>query len=137
MRTMVKGLVLTGAALLFASVVRAQTPALELPLFHLSQGEWRGAVLTQSGQEMVADVARSAAAAPVTLLDINGLADMGATPAGQRRLSDARAAAVRAELTHDGVAAGDIGLLIADRPDGSVPPLPQGPAKRVVIVVYY
>ncbi len=137
MRTLTKRLVLTGLALLFASALRAQTPVWELPIFHLSQGEWRGAVLTEIGREIAVDVARSAAAAPVTLFDINGWADMSATPASQRRLSDARVVTVREELISDGVAAGDIGVLIADRPDGAVPPLPQGEAKRVVIVVYY
>jgi len=134
---MAKVLVLSGLALLLVRATRAQTPALELPLYHLSQGEWRGAVLTESGHEIAAGVARSAAAAPVTLFDVNGWADMGATPASQRRLADARVAAVREELIRDGVAAGDIGLLAADRPDGAVPPLAQAAAKRVVIVVYY
>jgi len=137
MGIMTKGLVLTGIALLLAPALRAQTPAPELPLFQLSQGEWKGAVLTESGQEIAADAARSAAAAPVTLFDINGLADLSATPASQRRLSDARVGAVREELIRDGVAASDIGVLIADRPDGAVPPLPEGARKRVVIVVYY
>ncbi len=123
--------------MLAGTAVQGQAPALELPIFHLSQGEWKGAVLTDSGRQIVADVARSAGATPVKLLDINGLADMGATPVAQKRLSDARAGAVRDELIRDGVQEGDIGLLIADRPDGSVPPVPKGTQKRVVIVVFY
>lgn len=115
----------------------AQQAAPEPPRFYLSQGEWKGAALTESGHGIVADVAKSAASVPVTVFDINTLADMAATPAGQRRMADARAAAVREELVRDGVAPGDIAVQAVETADGSVPPLPPQEVRRVIVAVHY
>jgi hypothetical protein len=131
-------------ALLTACLFAAATlPALaeetipESARFFLSQGEWKGATLTESGHAIVADVAKSAAAAPATLFDINALADFAPTPASQKRVSDARLAAVREELERAGVALGDIAVQAVDTPGGGVPPLPPQEWRHVIIAVHY
>jgi hypothetical protein len=120
-----------------AAMACNRAAAQDAPCIYLSQSEWQGAVLTESGRQIVLDVVKSAAAAPVTLFDINALADIGATPASQRRLSDARAAAAREELVRAGVAPGEIAVQAVETADGGVPPLPPGESRRVVIVVHY
>ncbi len=115
----------------------SEAAAQEAVRVYLSQGEWQGSVLTDSGHQIIADAAKSSASALVTLLDINALADIASTPASQRRISARRVEAVREELQRDGVSAGDIGVQIVDQPDGSVPPLRDEERKQVVIVVHY
>ncbi|MGO9543890.1 MAG: hypothetical protein ACLPPF_03750 [Rhodomicrobium sp.] len=134
---MAKRLVLSWLVLLCAPAAWSEATAQEPARIYLSQGEWQGAVLTESGHRIVADAAKSSASLPVTLLDINALADFASTPASQRRISARRAETVREELQRDGVPSGDIGVQIVDQPDGSVPPLRDEEKRRVVIVVHY
>ncbi|MGO9484575.1 MAG: hypothetical protein ACLPX9_08330 [Rhodomicrobium sp.] len=134
---MIRALLAASVFVALAQGAIAQQGAPEPPRFYLSQGEWKGAVLTESGHEIIADVVKSAAAVPVTVFDINTLADMAATPAAQRRIADARAAAVREELVRGGVAPGDIVVQQVETADGSVPPLPPEQARRVIVAVHY
>jgi hypothetical protein len=134
---MIRALLAASLFIAFACAAKAQPAAPEPPRFYLSQGEWKGAVLTESGHQIIADVVKSAAAVPVTVFDINTLADMASTPAAQRRIADARAAAVREELVRAGVAAGDIVVQTVETADGSVPVLPPEQARRVIVAVHY
>ncbi|HKM65148.1 MAG TPA: hypothetical protein VJY39_21935 [Acidisphaera sp.] len=125
------------ALVLAASAAWSQTATQEIRRVYLSQGEWRGRALTESGRVIIADAARGAASGPTTQIDINGLADLASTPEGQRRTSRSRVEAVREEFVRDGVAPDDIAVQEIDTADGSIPPL-QGEAatKRVVIVFH-
>jgi len=89
--------------------------------------------LTESGHQIVSDAAKASASAPSTVIDINGMADLGATSTSHRRLSDSRVAAVREELIRDGVVAGDIGVHAAQQVDGAAPLPKDGPGSRVTI----
>ena len=134
---MTKPLILIFAALMSSGSGKAQPVSPEGARIYLSQGEWRGAVLTESGHQIVSDAAKASASAPSTVIDINGMADLGATSTSHRRLSDSRVAAVREELIRDGVVAGDIGVQTAERADGAAPLPKDGPGQRVTIVVHY
>jgi hypothetical protein len=134
---MLKSAVLAPLFLLYAPALLAQMPEPEHSRFYLSQGEWKGAALTESGQEIVLEVVKSAASMSVTVFDINALADMGATPLSHRRIWDARLATVREELVHKGVPPGEIAVQEVRTADGSVPRLSPDAVRRVVIVVHY
>ncbi len=127
-----------GLALLAVLPARAETASPEIKRVYLSQGEWLGSALSPSGRELIADAASGATATTITQIDINGLADIASTPSRQKRISDERLAAARAEFVRLGIPDGDIGVEAVTTSDGSDPALQGGLlARRVVIVVHY
>ncbi len=134
---MTKHLILACTLMLLTRTAWSQAAPDESPRYYMSEGEWRGAVLTDSGRGMIADAVKQAKAMPMTIVDVNAWADLPSTPASQRRRADARVLAAREELIRDGIEAKDIGLLASDAADGWGPE-PQGDQiKRVVLVVHY
>ena len=133
--------VLMSAVLLALALPVGTAPAQTSPpikRLYLSQGEWRGSVLTASGRQIMAETASVATPHVVTEIDINGMADLAPNPEGQKRTSDARVAAVRAELVRIGVAERDIGVEAVSTPDGEIPaPTGDLAARRIVIVAHY
>ena len=134
---MMKHVIAACAIVLVSQTARSQPAMNEAEHYYLSQGEWQGAVLTESGRGLITDAAKQAKSMPMTIVDVNAWADLPATPASQRRLADARVAAAREELLRIGVDAKDIATLASDAPDGWGPQ-PQGEQiKRIVLVVHY
>ena len=109
-------------------------------MFYLSQGEWNGAVLTQSGHDIIGEVARASLHQQVAQIDINGMADLAPTEAGQRRMAASRAQAVRDELIHDAVVVGDIVVVTygAQNSAGNgIEVAPSAAKHRVEVIVHY
>jgi hypothetical protein len=124
--------------LIGASSALAQSATRVLPTVFLSQGEWLGARLTESGRMLLGDAARDASPGTRIQIDVNSWADMAATPEAQHRMSERRIEATREELLRLGVAETDIAVMKVATADGSTPP-PEGEAatKRFMIVAHY
>ncbi|GLR89948.1 hypothetical protein [Bradyrhizobium iriomotense] len=129
---------LTCALLVGASSGLAQSETRVLPTVFLSQGEWLGTRLSDSGRMLVDDAVQDASSGTRIQIDVNSWADMAATPEGQQRMSDRRIEATRMELLRLGVAETDIAVMKVETADGSTPP-PEGETatKRFVIVAHY
>jgi hypothetical protein len=126
------------ALLIGASTSLAQSQTRVLPTVFLSQGEWLGAKLSDSGRMLLGDAARGASPGTRIQIDVNSWADMAATPEAQQRLTDRRIEATRIEFLRLGVAETDIAVMKVATADGSTPP-PEGEVatKRFVIVAHY
>lgn len=131
-------IIATAALVGLMSCAHAQSAPRPLPRVFLSQGEWNGAKLTDSGRLLIGDAVKDAVDGTITQININGMADLASSPVSQRRMSDARVKTTQHELIRIGVAEQEIGVQGVETADGSVPP-PSGEAatKRVVIVVHY
>jgi hypothetical protein len=124
--------------LIGVSTSLAQSETRALPTVFLSQGEWLGPRLSDSGRRLLGDAAQDALPGTRIQIDVNSWADMAATPAAQQRLSDRRIEATRVELLRLGVAEADVAVMKVATADGSTPP-PEGEVatKRFVIVAHY
>jgi hypothetical protein len=129
---------LTCAFLIAVQSGLAQSETRVSPTVFLSQGEWLGARLSDSGRMLVGDAVQDASSGMRIQIDVNSWADMAATPEAQQRMTDRRIEATRAELLRLGVAEMDIAVMKVATVDGSTPP-PEGEAttKRFVIVAHY
>ena len=109
----------------------------EFKTFYLSAADWRGADLSGHGRLVVADAVAGPAPRTVTILEIGGLLTTPLDLERRKRLQEARAQTLTAELEHHGVAAAGIGIE-AVAADGSErePAWPQL-ARRTVIMVHY
>lgn len=131
-------LYLTCALLIGSPSARAQPEIRVLPTVFLSQSEWLGTRLSDSGRLLLGEATREALSGTRIQIDVNAWADLAATPEGQQRLSDRRIGATREELLRLGVAETDITVMKVTTADGSTPP-PEGEAatKRLIIVAHY
>jgi hypothetical protein len=71
---------------------------------YLDVTAWRGATLTGVGRQMVVDAAAGAAPQTVTLLDVNGRAEVVGDVERRARVLDWRVANVQRELHRNGIA---------------------------------
>jgi hypothetical protein len=105
---------------------------------YLDATAWRGSALTVVGRQKVVDAAAGAAPQTVTLIDVNGRAEVFGDPAERVRILERRVGAVRAELGRNGFAPFQIG----DWPGagwGGVQTYPpqEIQAKPMVVIAHY
>lgn len=131
-------LYLTCVLLTAYSTACAQSETRVLPTVFLSQGEWLGTRLSDSGRMLLGDAARDASSGTRIQIDVNSWADMAATPEAQRRVTDRRVEATRDELLRIGVIETEITEMKVTTADGSTP-APEGEVatKRFIIVAHY
>jgi outer membrane protein OmpA-like peptidoglycan-associated protein len=72
--------------------------------------DWDRADLTQRAKQIVASAAEASTHVRTTQIEVNGYTDLSGTAAYNQKLSVRRALTVKAELVHDGVAAGEIDI---------------------------
>jgi iron complex outermembrane receptor protein len=72
--------------------------------------DWDRADLTERAKQIVASAAEASTHVQTTQIEVNGYTDLSGTPAYNQKLSVRRAMTVKAELVHDGVAAGEIDI---------------------------
>jgi hypothetical protein len=99
---------------------------------------WRGSALTGVGRQMVVDAAVGAAPQTVTLLDVNGRAEVAGDVERRARVLDWRVANVQRELHRNGIAPAAIG----EWPGagwGGIQTYPPGElqAKQMVVIAHY
>ena len=105
---------------------------------YLDATAWRGSVLTGVGRQMVVDAAAGAAPQTVTLLDVNGRAEVAGDLERRARVLDRRVANVQRELHSNGIAPVAIGEWPGPVPVG-VQTYPPGElqAKQMVVIAHY
>ncbi len=72
--------------------------------------DWDRADLTERAKQIVASAAEASTHVQTTQIEVNGYTDLSGTAAYNQKLSVRRAMTVKAELVHDGVAAGEIDI---------------------------
>jgi hypothetical protein len=105
---------------------------------YLDATAWRGSALTGVGRQMVVDAAAGAAPQTVTLLDVNGRAEVAGDLGRRARVLDRRVANVQRELHRNGIAPVAIGECPGPVPVG-VQTYPPGElqAKQMVVIAHY
>jgi hypothetical protein len=112
-------------------------PQDEAERYYLSQSEWQGVVLNASGHRLIGEAMKQGRTTEMTIIDVNGWADLPTSPASQQRVADARLKAVRDELIRNGVDAKDIAVLVIDDPAGWGPQPHGEQKKRFVLAIHY
>ena len=105
---------------------------------YLDATAWRGSALTGVGRQMVVDAAAGAAPQTVTLLDVNGRAEVAGDVERRARVLDWRVANVQRELHRNGIAP----VAIGEWPGagwGGIQTYPPGElqAKPMVVIAHY
>ena len=105
---------------------------------YLDVTAWRGSVLTGVGRQMVVDAAAGAAPQTVTLLDVNGRAEVAGDPERRARVLDWRVANVQRVLRRNGIPPVAIGEWPGPVP-GRIQTYPPGElqAKQMVVIAHY
>jgi hypothetical protein len=105
---------------------------------YLDATAWRGSALTGVGRQMVIDAAAGAAPQTVTLLDVNGRAEVAGDLERRARALDRRVANVQRELHRNGIAP----VAIGEWPGagwGGIQTYPPGElqTKQMVVIAHY
>jgi hypothetical protein len=105
---------------------------------YLDATAWRGSALTGVGRQMVVDAAAGVAPQTVTLLDVNGRAEVAGDAERRARVLDWRVANVQRELHRNGIAP----VAIGEWPGtgwGGVQTYPPGElqTKQMVVIAHY
>ena len=105
---------------------------------YLDQAAWRGSQLTVVGRQRVVDAAAGAGPQTVTLIDVNGRAEVTGDAERRARILDRRVESVRAALKRNGFAPDEIAEWPGAGPDGvqTFPPA-ELQAKPMVVIAHY
>jgi hypothetical protein len=105
---------------------------------YLDVTAWRGSALTGVGRQMVVDAAAGVAPQTVTLLDVNGRAEVAGDEERRARVLDRRVANVQRELHRNGIAPVATGEWFGPAP-GGIQTYPPGElqAKQMVVIAHY
>ena len=105
---------------------------------YLDATAWRGSALTGVGRQMLDDAAAGAAPQTVTLIDVNGRAEVAGDVERRARALDRRVANVQRELHRNGIAPVAIGEWLGPAPRG-IQTYPPGElqAKQMVVIAHY
>jgi hypothetical protein len=105
---------------------------------YLDATAWRESALTGVGRQMVVDAAAGAAPQTVTLIDVNGRAEVAGDIERRARILDRRVANVQRELHRNGIAPIAIGEWPGPVP-GGIQTYPPGElqAKQMVVIAHY